>query len=43
MNTFEFFNQYFGRHLVSQEGESHVAAYRALSSSHTLSKGTPNH
>jgi hypothetical protein len=42
MNTFEFFNQYFGRHLVSQEGEPHVAAYRALSSSHKLSKGTPS-
>ena len=42
INTFEFFNQYFGKHLVSQEGEPHVAAYRALSSSYTLSKGTPS-
>lgn len=42
INTFEFFNQYFGKHLVSQEGEPHVVAYRALSSSHTLSKGTPS-
>ena len=42
MNTFEFFNQYFGKHLVSQEGEPHVAAYRALSSSHKLAKGTPS-
>jgi len=40
MNTFEFFNQYFGKYLVSQEGEPHVAAYRALSSSHSLAKGT---
>lgn len=40
MNTFKFFNEYFGKHLVSQEGEPHEAAYRALSSSHKLSKGT---
>ena len=40
MNTFEFFNEHFGRHLVSVEGEPHVAAYRALSSNHKLAKGT---
>ena len=40
MNTFEFFNQHFGRHLVSQEGEPHMAAHRALSSNHKLAKGT---
>ena len=40
MNTFEFFNQHFGRHLVSQEGEPDFAAYRALSSNHKLVKGT---
>ncbi len=40
MNTFEFFNEHFGKHLVSQEGEPHVAAYRALSKSHKLTKGT---
>ena len=42
INTFEFFNQYFGKHLVSQEGEPHVAAYRALSSNHRLIKGSPS-
>jgi len=42
INTFEFFNQYFGKHLVSQKGEPHVVAYRALSSNHMLSKGTPS-
>ncbi len=40
MNTFEFFNEYFGRHLVRQTGTPHEAAYRALSSSHRLAKGT---
>lgn len=40
MNTFEFFNRHFGRHLVAQEGEPHLAAYRALSSNHKLTKGT---
>ena len=40
MSTFEFFNANFGRHLVSQAGEPHVATYRALSSNHRLSKGT---
>ncbi len=40
MNTFEFFNENFGRHLVSQHGELHEAAYRALSSNHRLAKGS---
>lgn len=40
MNTFKFFNTYFGSHLVKQEGPAHVAAWRALSSSHKLVKGT---
>lgn len=40
MNTFEFFNQNFGRYLVKIEGEPHVAAYRALSANHKLAKGT---
>lgn len=40
MNTFEFFNENFGRHLVNQNGEAHAAAYRALSSNHRLIKGT---
>lgn len=40
MNTFEFFNEYFGRHLVKQDGAAHVAAYRALSSNHKLAKGS---
>jgi len=39
MNTFDFFNQHFGRHLVTLEGEPHVAAYRALSSNHRLRSG----
>ena len=40
MNTFEFFNHHFGRHLVSQKGKPHEASYRALSSNHKLVKGT---
>jgi hypothetical protein len=40
MNTFEFFNENFGKYLVSQEGETYEAAYRALSSNHKLAKGT---
>ncbi len=40
MNTFEFFNENFGRHLVTLGGEPHEAAYRALSSNHKLAKGT---
>ena len=40
MNTFEFFNKNFGKHLVKQEGEPYIAAYKALSSNHRLAKGT---
>ena len=40
INTFEFFNQHFGRHLVKAEGEPHVIAHHALSNSHKLAKGT---
>jgi len=40
MNTFEFFNEYFGKHLVKQEGTATEAAWRALSSNHRLAKGT---
>jgi hypothetical protein len=40
MNTFEFFNENFGRHLVEQTGEPYQATARALSSNHQLAKGT---
>ena len=40
MNTFEFFNENFGRHLVDQSGEHYQATSRALSSNHELAKGT---
>lgn len=40
MNTFQFFNEYFGKCLVRQDGTAHEAAYRALSSNHRLAKGT---
>ena len=40
MNTFEFFNEHFGKHLVKQEGQAHESAWRALSSNHRLSKGS---
>ncbi len=40
MNTFEFFNQNFGRHLVPVEGAPHEAAHHALSANHKLVKGT---
>lgn len=40
MNTFEFFNEYLGKHLVKQEGTATEAAWRALSSNHRLAKGT---
>lgn len=39
MNTLEFFNQYFGRHLVEQTGNAVADATRALSSGHTMAKG----
>jgi len=40
VNTFEFFNENFGRYLVEQSGEPHKATSRALSSNHLLAKGT---
>lgn len=41
MNTFEFFNEHFGRHLVTIGHESpHDATARALSSNHRLAKGS---
>ena len=40
MNTFEFFNEHLGRHLVPTTGTPFEAAYRALSSNHKLAKGT---
>ena len=39
MNTFEFFNANFGRHLVTQVGEPHEAAAKALSVHHPLASG----
>lgn len=39
MNTLEFFNRHFGRHLVEQTGNAVVDATRALSSGHTMAKG----
>jgi hypothetical protein len=41
MTTLEFFNQYFGRHLVDQTGNAVVDAMRALSSGHKMAKGGP--
>ena len=39
MNTLEFFNQNFGRHLVSQSGVAAADAQMALSSGHSMAKG----
>ena len=39
MNTFEFFNQHFGRHLVEQQGKPYEATARALTASHLLASG----
>lgn len=39
MNTLEFFNHYFGRHLVAQTGNAVADATRALSSGHKMAKG----
>jgi hypothetical protein len=39
MTTLEFFNQYFGRHLVPQTGNAVANATRALSSGHKMAKG----
>lgn len=39
MTTLEFFNQHFGRHLVTQTGHAVADATRALSSGHKMAKG----
>ena len=39
MNTLEFFNTYFGRHLVAQTGHAQADATRALSTGHAMAKG----
>lgn len=39
MNTFEFFNEYLGQHLVEQTGNSYADAAKALSSGHLLVTG----
>ena len=39
MTTLEFFNQYFGRHLVTHTGHAVADATRALSSGHAMAKG----
>lgn len=39
MTTLEFFNHYFGRHLVTQTGDAVADATRALSSGHKMAKG----
>ena len=36
MTTLEFFNQYFGRHLVAQTGDAQADATRTLSSGHKM-------
>lgn len=41
MNTLQFFNEHFGRHLVPQTGNQQVDAARALSSGHRMAKGGP--
>lgn len=41
MNTYQFFVENFGRHLVNCDGLTHsAAAWKALSSNHKLAKGT---
>lgn len=40
MNTYEFFNRNFGKHLVSQEGTPWEATQRALSANHRLKSGS---
>lgn len=39
MTTLEFFNQYFGRHLVTQTGDAVADASRVLSGGHAMAKG----
>lgn len=41
MNTAEFFNAHFGRHLVEQTGDAVADATRALSGGHAMAKGGP--
>jgi len=36
MNTYQFFNNGFGRHLTEQTNQPHVDAWRALSKSHAI-------
>jgi hypothetical protein len=40
MNTYEFFNENFGRHLVDQSGNPWEMAHHCLNASHLLAKGT---
>ena len=42
MIAFDFFNDNFGKHLVSQDGSSQENASRALSSSHLTASGKPS-
>ena len=39
MNTYEFFNENFGRHLVDQTGDPWDAAHRCLNANHPLATG----
>jgi hypothetical protein len=39
MNTYQFFNQSFGKYLTAQTNQSHMDAWRALSSNHPLQGG----
>lgn len=39
MNTAEFFNAHFGRHLIAQTGDAVLDAARALSGGHVMAKG----
>lgn len=40
MNTYEFFNENFGRHLVDQSGDPWEAAHRCLNAYHQRALGT---
>lgn len=40
MNTYEFFNENFGCHLVDQSGDPWEVAHHCLNASHQLAKGT---
>ena len=42
MNTYQFFNQSFGRFLTAQTNQPHMDAWRALSSTHPLVKRNKN-